>query len=664
MRVCEGALPTDLVGHMFVVGMAGTVESGGLPYPGATSLMSGDGMICRYDFDGRTVRVKTRLARTPDFVADALTRREKALAAYRFAYAGITRVGLLGTRNFANTAFTPVRFGGGPERLLLGYDAGRPVEVDPTSLRVLGPVGAQSTWRAEIFEDLAFPTVLTPAHPAFDPQTDELFTLNYGRGLGSFAMTVPLLGMLGGLPGFGESLLERSATVLGASNQLRRLLKRLARTSTRIDQRIEAFLDDTFPTVPDTFTDLMRWRGDSSQLERWRLVLPNEREVRIDQSVHQVAVTRRYVVVLETGFKLGLQSGFNDPIPRTDVVDRLARALLTRPQRPSTVLCIVPRRELDRKDLPVGNDGVPRVTCQRVEVPIESLHLLTDYDDEDDRVGVMLAHAPATDLSEWIRPYDVHHYTGHRVDPDLCGMIAVGAMDVGRIGRYVIDAARGRVLSTHGVSDDRFTWAVGLYGGPTLGTSSPLPARHRQVFWLSGGAFSELLTDFVYDLYEHYPHRLVPLSQIEAMADQGRPSSLFRVDVDAMRLADAYAFPDGHIAASMQFVPRGDDGAAEASDGHLICNIYTPRRPEVWVFDSARLHAGPSCRLYAPDFVQGFTLHTAWLKELSAVKPSLVTARQDLEPKIRDPKLKAAFERHVYPLFETPGALRNAQSRG
>ena len=50
----EGNLPKDLQGHIFIVDPVGTVESGGLPFKDGDSLLNGDGMIYRLDFDRPT----------------------------------------------------------------------------------------------------------------------------------------------------------------------------------------------------------------------------------------------------------------------------------------------------------------------------------------------------------------------------------------------------------------------------------------------------------------------------------------------------------------------------------------------------------------------------------------------------------------------------------
>lgn len=623
LDVVEGALPSDLSGHLYVVAPAHTVEP--VPIGMRTTLMVGDGMICRFDLSPAKIELTSRLARTHDFVADRITEADPALEAYRFGNHGLVRIGRLGTRDFANTAFVPMKKGADPTRLVLTFDAGRPVEIDPVTLEVLTPVGARDEWRPEALPDAVFPIVLSPAHPAWDRATDTFFTLNYGRGLGNMAATIPIVYLLSLLPDGFERVLDDIASVLGFEAAYRWLEKRIERVTTELDRCVERFTDRELPWIPDTFTDLIRWDGDGA-LERWRLVLPDGDEVAIQQSVHQIAVTRDHVVVLETGFKIGLQSAFNDPLPHGDVVDRLLRAVLTRPQIAETIFYVVPRAALDDPSLPVGDDGVRRVTCRKVAIPVEADHFLADYDDAGGRVTVHVAHAPATDLAEWVRPYDVSAYDGAPIAADLHGMLAVGAMDVGRFGRYVIDASTGAVVDSKTLTDDRLAWAIALYAGRALNTEDALPERIDQLYWCTEGCFPELLTDFVYHLYERYPHRLAPLSEIREMGQTGRPSAVVRVDTASMTFADAFALPTGIMAGSLQLVPSGGGGP---TDGYLVGTMYTDARTELWIFDASDLAAGPLCKLASPDWRIGFSLHTAWLPQIQPRTAAYAHAARD-----------------------------------
>lgn len=643
-EVVEGALPSDLSGHLFLVAPAGTVPCE--PAERRSSLLVGDALVCRFDLSPSGITLTSRIAHTHDGVADELTSTIPDLDPYRFHTSGIVRLGRLGSRDFANTAFVPMKKEGEPTRLLLAYDAGRPMELDPVKLEILGPIGRRAEWRAEALPGAAFPVYLSPAHPAWDRRTGELFTINYGRGVQNFAATIPFVHLLMRLPPRAARIVERIASIFGFDAAYDWLHRWIERSGRRIDRVLERAMDEYLRVIPDTFTDLIRWDG-SGRLERWRLVLPDEREVGITQSVHQIAITRNYVVLLHTAFKIGFAAAFNDPIPHTDLVERLAHAALTRPQLPTTTFYLVPRAALDDPRPPRGDDGVARIVCRRVDIPVEADHFLADYDDTDDRLILHVAHSPATDLAEWIRPYDQSAWDPY-VDPELYGMLAVGAMDVGRFGRYVIRGATGHVEEARTCLDQRLTWGISLYAGQGLNTEDPYPERIDHAYWCTVGFYPELLTNFVFDLYRDYPHRIVPVEAILAMRTSGRPSTILRVDSKPLRIGDAYDLPMGTIVGSMQMVPRPG-----ASSGYLVGTVYTEERTELWIFDASDLSRGPICRLASTDFEVGFSLHTAWLEALESPRSSYrVTPEDELRYVGLDPTVRSVFERELYPRFD------------
>lgn len=571
LPVVGGALPPELAGHFFVVSPASTVAWGGRPRPGQPPLMNGDGRVCRVDFAGGAVRARSRLLRPPCQQADAMTHGASfPLSLLAFFDAGIARLSpLLGARNFLNTAFVPMLDGSGPPRLLATYDAGRPYEIDPLTLAVVGPVGAAREWAAETFADAPFPMMLSCGHPFWDPATRELFTINYGRSFESMGPHPDRIRALG--PAFWS----RSGG------------------------------------VPQSFTHLVRWRGDGP-LEHWQLIGPDGAEVQIRQSVHQVAVTRHWIVLFDTAFRVGFEQWFNDPLPRSHGTDELLRALMARPQDPWTRLWLVPRAALGQGSTDPTRPTPVRVTA--TTVPIESTHLLADYDDDGDRVVLYLAHSAASDLAEWVRPFDVNFYDASAPRVGVEGMVAIGAMDLNRIGRYVVDGPSGAIREQAVVADDRLTWAIALYAGRELPALTAAPGRLESIYWSSAGFFPELLTRFVHGLYAGYENRVTPLAEIAALAaNGGRPSCLLRVDTAPFSIADAYEAPRGTIIASPQFVPR----PGGARDGWLVATVLTPERPELQLFDAAALARGPICRLDASLLGFGFTLHTAWLPTLA-----------------------------------------------
>jgi all-trans-8'-apo-beta-carotenal 15,15'-oxygenase len=84
-----------------------------------------------------------------------------------------------GLVNAANTA--PLPWG---DRMFMTWDVGRPVEIDPVSLRFLGDVGRASAWQAfDLMPGPVLPMIPSTAHPVIDPDRDCLWTVNthFGR---------------------------------------------------------------------------------------------------------------------------------------------------------------------------------------------------------------------------------------------------------------------------------------------------------------------------------------------------------------------------------------------------------------------------------------------------------------------------------------------------
>jgi carotenoid cleavage dioxygenase-like enzyme len=641
LSVVEGQLPPDLAGHLFVVAPVGTVATGGLPYPRPTTIMNGDGMVFRVDFGGGAAHVTSRLVRTWDQRADALTHEDDTLAALRFTTAGIARIGLLGARNFANTAFQPFLGADGKPRLLVTYDAGRPWELDPQTLETITPVGARDEWRASALGPLPFPLFLSPAHPAFDPATGELFTANYVRSPASL-LGLSASGLFAGLPALLRKPLAMALDGLGD------LLEGDAFASLVVKLR-ELGIADALRThvlehvAPEAVSgcDVLRWDGEG-KLARTRLVLADGSPVTIRQSIHQVAVTSAHVVLLDTGFKLGAAQLLNDPLPGEEQLDAVLRALLDEPQMTDTIFYVVPRAAL-------SDGGI--ATAVRVVIPVESDHFVADYDEDAGRITVHVGHAPATDLAEWVRPYDKNHYTGAPGPAYAGGFLAVGAMDVGRLGRYAFDARTGQVVDSAVLADDQKLWAISLYAGEGFGGTDALPERIRSIFWGTEGAFPDLLTRYVYDLYKAYPHRVTPLANIAKLAAQGgRPACIVRLDTQSMTLADALVLPSGTMVSSLQFVAR--PGAQPGrDDGWLLCMVFTQERPELWILDARNLSA-PPCKLASDSLVVGFSLHAAWLPSLAPrTSRYAVPIDDEMMPGQHAPDLEAFLATKLVPEF-------------
>jgi hypothetical protein len=656
----EGTLPDDLYGHVFIVAPVGSVDSGGLPYPDGDSLLNGDGMVYRLDFDRpNEVHVTTRIVKPPDYYADLATQKAP-YTNYRFRNHGIARISFqLGIRNQLNTAFLPIPFS--PEessRLLVTYDAGRPYEIDPETLELITPIGSNQEWQGEL-DRLTFPidaakfpfkSILSTAHPAFDAIERQMFTVNYGRSFSNFLAGIRLLYSLEAIPEFLETLLTFIFGFLQIGvlkNLLRSIFQGIGRLFYGLIRVIEHFSGNELPN----FTYLIRWNG-GAELERWRLVLPNGKPVRIEQTIHQIGVTQDYVVIMDTAFVTGFEQILNNPFPKNKRLETLLRNLLESPASPESRVYLVRRQDLVNGQHPAHDSKVVDVVAQPVVIPLEAAHFLVDYDNPNGNVTLHVAHICAMQVAEWLRKNDVSAYDLQTVPAYLFGM-EHDEVDIGRMGRYVIHAETGAIVSSQVITDLTCTWAVDLYTYPDLSSMGSPPRQLHNIYWGSFGLWKQLMTSYIFDLYRDYKYRLVPVEQLLQFAATGKPACLFRLETKTMSIADHYEFPCGCMSLSPQFIPR--QNSQNETDGYLICTACFAERNELWIFDANHLAQGPLCRLHHPDLQFGFTLHTTWLPTIRSQRSHyLIPVEEDYKTLVQDygsEAISELFKTEIYPHF-------------
>lgn len=664
LHVLEGRVPSDIYGHCFVVAPVGSVESGGLPYLNGSPIFNGDGMVYRLDFDSpNTAQITTRLVKTPCFYADRATQVNAQYAPYRFQNHGLARFSLmLGMRNQLNTAFLPFRAQNDDrDRLLLTYDAGRPYEIDPVTLEVVTPVGANPEWRPESSLLTPFLPVLSTAHPGFDAITHEVFTVNYGRSIASFLTTIPLIDAATQAPAVLADALTAIARLFRAELPLKFLLSTLATLSVDGWQFLLHQIESLIQTEFADFVYLVRWDGTGA-LERWRLIHPDGSPLKIQQSLHQIGITEHYVVLAETSFSAGLAEVMNNPVPANRPLEREIRHLLTGPPSPDTRLYLIRREHLHHGQIPAKSELDVKVTVQTCIIPREVLHFAVDYDDADgDLITLHMGHFCAADAAEWLHNYDQLATDPQQSPPSrLNGMLA-NETDISVLGRYRVAPHTGQIIESQTLSQDPETWGIALYT-----YRNALPTRHQpptiaQLYWYSGGIFPELLTDFVVKLFEHYPYRLISIPELLQItaSNQGKPCCLFRLETQSMTIADSYQFPcavhpeaSGYLMNSPQFVPKANSEDSDLTAGYLVCNVFVGDRSEIWIFDANHLSQGPLCKLGHPSLSFGLTLHTAWLPTLQPRTATYhIPAQQDYQPLLaqKDPTIQELFEQEVFP---------------
>jgi carotenoid cleavage dioxygenase-like enzyme len=555
LTLLSGVLPTDISGHMFLVHP--------VPQGGGAPILLGDGRMVRFDFSPGGVQCVSRMARTPCHYADQATLG----TAEAFQDMGLARTSMvLGNRNMANTGWLVMG-----DRMLLTYDGGRPWEIDTQTLELATAVGRNDEWPLglpdflDAFINWPFPLHMTTAHPAHDPDTDELFTVAYGFSMGG----------IGG------------------------------------------------------FVDLIRWDG-AGDLERFRLTNDWGWPVEIVQSVHQIAVTRSWVVIMDTAF---LQE-----------MEQLWDESATRAQSPDTVVWLVRRSDL--------RAGAGSVVARSVTIPREAAHFIVDHDDTGDLIRLICSHNCAADPSEFLRATDTRSDTGAAVDPGLVGMLSAPT-DLGALGRYVIHAPTASILDSALLFDEDHTW-----GGPQLYThaGAEAPGAHDHLWWISLGYAPETRISRMDALYGSYRYRRVSLADLPSAP---LPARLFRVDAGTLEIRDTYAFPPGRVCLSPQHLPR--EGATDDLDGYIVVTVISDDTStsgstgdEVWIFDAADLAQGPLARLGHPSLRLPFTLHTAWMP---AIAPRTAAYQVDVEAdheeavSLLSSDLQAMFTREVYPHF-------------
>jgi HAD superfamily hydrolase (TIGR01490 family) len=196
LNLKSGTLPDDWYGHVFINSPAGTVNSGGLPYPAGSReqgspIMNGDGYVFRFDLGGSNVEVQTALMKPPCYYADEATKIGNTNGyseLYSFFNCGLSRLSpMLGARNELNTAITPVKFDGDTyPRMIACYDAGKPWEFNPVSLEMMTAIGNNNEYAFATPEKMfPLPVIETTAHPIYDSEGQPIVVPDWnfpGRG--------------------------------------------------------------------------------------------------------------------------------------------------------------------------------------------------------------------------------------------------------------------------------------------------------------------------------------------------------------------------------------------------------------------------------------------------------------------------------------------------
>lgn len=548
LMVIKGKIPSDMYGVVFINSACGTVNSQGLPYKEylpdgsfneefGSPLINGDGVVIRIDLnESGKVKVKTGLMKTPCYYADVATSSPDSTYGddFKFRNIGLGRRSLrLGTRNQLSTAVMPVRFKDGETRLLATFDAGRPFEFHPETLKLIKPIGKSETWRSFLpfFMNTPFNTVMSTAHPVFDPDTRELVTVNFGKSkkeewLDKLLFEIYIrhekdlrdfLGKLSdnfNLSAQGSELEgERSRVFTAIENfvfsEHLRSLPIFSRISVRIREFINRLTGRFLLSNNGVF--LMKWTG-GSYLEQWEVVDEEGKSIKLAHNMHQIGFSKNYILLCDTNFKFTFDTMLNFPFQNDLKIGPMIRKLMCKPMNDFSTLYIVKRSDLNNLE------NNKKVKAKRLKLEYETVHFSVDYDDSDDVVTIHSAHNCSACVADWLRSYD----TVAKDDKDLTelkeirkdklGLLAVGEMDIGRVGRLRIDAVKGELIK--GQSDFKYfdgiegeditkahTWGIGLYTHRGMLSHEANTPKITHIFWQSYGLKEEHLSQFIFKMY-------------------------------------------------------------------------------------------------------------------------------------------------------------------
>jgi carotenoid cleavage dioxygenase-like enzyme len=680
LNILEGDLPDDLCGHAFIIGPTGTGSSSGrkplYPSGDGSALFNGDGMIYRLDFHRDEITLTNQIIRTPCFYADHASRSGSKYANLRFRNLGLGRISLiLGFRDAVNTALVPFKFSSEKTkdehwRILATWDVGRPYEIDPKTLKVITPIGSNKDWEEQylpLFVDrpFIFKFCTTGTHPVFDKENNDLFMINWSRSI--WTILGPMIDnivktkfkkisdsinkLISGLFKSPAKLLQKSIEsinyVLKNPDKIKQNLCNKAELILLLISQLQLFI--RFIINGKDFIYLLRWDGD--KIKKWKVVDSNKKSVKIRQSMHQIGISRDYIVLIDTAFKTGLEQILVDPIANKQGLEKY-RDIINYPQSPRTRFYVIRRADLklDRS----------LVEAKEIEIDREIAHFLVNYENPDNTITLHCAHNCAWDPAEWVHDYDAKfNDKKNPIGHDLVGM-TVGPADISYLGRHTIQMTADRLEIKDPpeiIKDDNLTWATAIYAHNSITPQK----QYKNIYWVSWGFWPELLTEFIAEMYEPYNFRTLSKDEIHEIAESGKPSSLFRLDPTTMRILDSYKFPGGYFGNSPQFVPRLEAKNTENStNGYIVCAVlYGESNSELWIFDAAKLANGPLCKIGHSALKLGLTIHTTWLSEIAphtsdyriSIQDDYESSINEQPPAIRE-EIKEMFQKEVYPHFK------------
>ena len=720
LDVIFGEIPKDIYGVCYFSSPVGTIESGGLPYRkfvnGKRSLeygspvFNGDGMIIKIDFntEGKAF-FSTSILKTPCYVADEVS--AKQFNGQYFMNGGISRLSIkYGVRNQLNTAMLPFRYKGDTDdRILATFDTGRPYEFDPDDLELGNPLGNNKIWSREFEKvtDYVFPMIQTTAHPSFDPNTREFFTVNFTKNLLDLAF--PRKAYQYFMSIFPEDW-ENDTYCQRFTDLAQKGLKEIREAEKEPSdfKKREEIKNEYYQKVLDLFQEIddkeegkeyenfnkffgpdnevyILKRDGSNRLKKWQVVDEDNQSIEVKESLHQTAVTKDYFIFIDTAFKISLELLMHNPFFWSSIINEFIREITKSKLKDYTLIYIVNRNDLAITDS--NQNQVTTVQAKRIKIDLETVHFAVDYDNQPEEVVMHCAHNSSLCAAEWVRPFDrlaIHTNTkgGNRINEKLIGLPTIGEMDISSIGKLTINLKTNTfnhnqikkfsqvqpqmtAASLANLRSEANTWGIGLFTYKDYLSTTNVPNKLDTIFWQFYGLDSRFLTKYIFDLYDNYQNDVAPKDLLK-LTEVGIPFSIAKQDVNTMKLTDHYTFGKDYHFRSLQFVPKKE--SLESDDGYLVCTMIVPLdentedtlyQRQIWIFNGKNLAAGPVCKLGHRELSYAFTIHSAWLPSPTKQLPKYpYNIENDYEEIINEfssnrkkIEIRDFMENYIYPKF-------------
>lgn len=325
----------------------------------------------------------------------------------------------------------------------------------------------------------------------------------------------------------------------------------------------------------ESILHVVRWDG-KSEIEHWSV--PG---ARVMHGIHEVTVTRDYVIFTEVGFQKepGAVAGRNR----------------TTPHAPHTDIYIVAKRDLTKAN---RGQAVPHA---RARVPCESFHEFADYKQDGDDITMYIAHSNGFDINYAINEEETIWASGKPPAPASHGFSST-PVDASPVGRYVINGRTGEVKDTKLFIDPKRHWATQLY---TRDMRRPALERGRYMWQPYRGCFPDMMLTAIVEMYRDHPYRIVP---VEELPTEEIPSTLVCIDMTTMTEQSSWTCSKGTFCHSPVYVPDEKGGG----DGWVLVFHRHSDRTELHVFDALALDRGPVATATAPGLKQGYQIHSGF----------------------------------------------------